>query len=41
MLGEQSIGNSGGGQGHENRMPSLAVSFCINVNPNAPFPVRS
>jgi microcystin-dependent protein len=41
MLGEQSIGNSGGGQAHENRMRSLAVSFCINVNPNAPFPVRS
>jgi microcystin-dependent protein len=40
VLGGQSIGNTGGGQAHENRMPSLAVSFCINISPNAPFPVR-
>jgi microcystin-dependent protein len=40
VLGAASIGNSGGGQAHENRMPSLAVSFCINVSPNAPFPSR-
>jgi microcystin-dependent protein len=40
VLGAASIGNSGGGQAHENRMPSLAVSFCINIDPNAPFPVR-
>jgi microcystin-dependent protein len=40
-LGGQSIGTSGGGQAHENRMPSLVVSFCINMDPNAPFPPRS
>jgi microcystin-dependent protein len=39
-LGAASIGNSGGGQRHENRMPSLAVSFCIHVDPNAPYPSR-
>jgi microcystin-dependent protein len=40
VLGAASIGNSGGSQAHENRMPSLAVSFCINIDLNAPFPVR-
>jgi microcystin-dependent protein len=40
VLGGQSIGNSGDGQAHENRMPSLVVSFCINIDINAPFPVR-
>jgi microcystin-dependent protein len=41
VLGAATVGNAGGGQGHENRMPSLALSFCINIDPNAPFPSRN
>jgi microcystin-dependent protein len=34
------IGGAGGGQPHPNMMPSLALSFCINVDPQSPFPSR-
>jgi microcystin-dependent protein len=37
----QTIGSAGGGQAHENRMPSLALNFCICVDPNAQYPLRS
>jgi microcystin-dependent protein len=36
----QTIGNTGSGQAHENRMPSLVLSFCIEVDHNAEFPPR-
>jgi len=39
-LAGASLGNSGGGQRHSNMMPSLALSFCINVDPQSPFPNR-
>jgi microcystin-dependent protein len=39
-LAGSSLGNSGGGQPHSNMMPSLALSFCINVDPQSPFPSR-
>ena len=40
-LGRASVGVAGGGQAHENRMPSLALSFCINIDPRAPYPSRN
>jgi microcystin-dependent protein len=39
-LAGASLGNSGGGQRHSNMMPSLALSFCINVDPHSPYPSR-
>lgn len=33
------VGNTGGGQGHENRQPYLPLNFCIAVE--GVFPVRS
>ncbi len=36
----QTIGSTGGGQPHENRMPSLALNFCICVDPHAQYPLR-
>jgi microcystin-dependent protein len=39
VLAGQSISSSGGDQSHENRMPSLALSFCINLD--GPFPTRT
>jgi microcystin-dependent protein len=32
---------AGGGKPHENRMPSLALNFCICIDPHALYPVRS
>jgi microcystin-dependent protein len=37
----QTIAPAGGSQPHENRMPSLALNFCICVDPHAQYPVRS
>jgi len=31
----------GTGRPHENRMPSLALNFCICIDPHAPFPPRN
>jgi microcystin-dependent protein len=31
----QTIGSTGGGQAHENRMPSLALNFCICIDLHA------
>jgi microcystin-dependent protein len=39
-LAGSSLGNSGGGQRHSNMMPSLALSFCINVDSQSPYPER-
>ena len=39
-LAGSSLGNSGSGRPHSNMMPSLALSFCINVNPQSPYPGR-
>ena len=39
VLAPQTIGGQGGGQGHENRMPYLAVGYCIataGVYPSRP-----
>jgi microcystin-dependent protein len=38
-LSGQALGNTGNGQPHENRMPSLALSFCIRVSGGA-YPSR-
>ena len=40
QLNAQAIANAGGGQAHENRMASLALSFCMCVDPNAVYPQR-
>ena len=40
QLNARAIANAGGGQAHENRMPSLALSFCMCVDPNAVYPQR-
>src|SRR5882724_11222527 len=34
----QTIGNTGSGQAHENRMPSLVLSFCIQMDQRAQYP---
>jgi microcystin-dependent protein len=39
-LAPQTIGSTGGGQPHENRMPSLALNFCIYVDPHGAYPGR-
>jgi microcystin-dependent protein len=36
VLNSAAIANSGGGQPHENRMPSLALNYCICVQGNFP-----
>lgn len=38
-MGESTIGNAGGGQGHENRQPYLALNYCIALQ--GIFPSRS
>ena len=37
-LNEGAIAPTGNGQRHENRMPSLALNFCICINPHAIYP---
>ena len=39
-LAGPSLGNTGGGQAHMNMMPSLALSFCINIDPHGVYPSR-
>jgi microcystin-dependent protein len=39
-LSDKAIAPIGSGQGHENRMPSLALAFCICIDPQAQFPPR-
>lgn len=38
-LAAEAVGNQGSGQGHENRMPYLAVNFCIAIQ--GIFPSRN
>jgi microcystin-dependent protein len=40
-LNEGAIAPAGDGQKHENRMPSLALNFCICIDPHAIYPSRS
>jgi microcystin-dependent protein len=40
VLNPQTIGSAGGGQAHQNMMPSLALNFCINANPQGLYPSR-
>jgi microcystin-dependent protein len=39
-LNAQTIASAGGGQAHDNMMPSLALNFCINANPQGLYPSR-
>lgn len=39
-LNAAAITDAGGGQPHQNMMPSLALNYCINIDRNAPFPMR-
>jgi microcystin-dependent protein len=40
VLNAAALAPAGGGQRHENRMPSLALNFCICIDPQAAYPSR-
>ena len=40
-LNDDAIAAVGTGRPHENRMPSLALNFCICIDPHAVFPPRA